>query len=84
MPSSSLFTGHPTDFVSAQGNAESTLEPRAAGVLVKYCTNINSGGSCQTVPELASSFACTNVPSGYNDNISSLVVNDGYACCFYL
>jgi hypothetical protein len=76
-----LSTGYPADYVSAQTNVESILEPRADR-LIKYCTDVNLDGSCQTEKKVSET--CSDLPSKFNDKISSLKVGGGHICCFFV
>jgi hypothetical protein len=53
-----------------------------ANAHVFICTDYNYGGACTNYG--VTKGQCSNLPSAYNDNISSLGPDNGLSCTFYL
>ncbi|KAF9063762.1 hypothetical protein BDP27DRAFT_1451109 [Rhodocollybia butyracea] len=48
------------------------------------CTGTQLGGTCTTLSVLSVPSACLTLPSGFSGSISSMSLNPGFACTFYI
>jgi hypothetical protein len=69
-----------TQAIIAQPNVAQPTPQANAHVFI--CTDYNYGGACTNYG--VTKGQCSNLPSAYNDNISSLGPDNGLTCTFYL
>ncbi|KAH8834380.1 hypothetical protein DL96DRAFT_1810664 [Flagelloscypha sp. PMI_526] len=60
-----------------------TADAQAVGPLVNLYVDINYGDDPLGVGSSVVPTGCINLPSGWNDVVSSIVVTSGYQCAFW-